>query len=340
VAVARAYTSVYLGLTHRFARGVGLADHALYTLSVQYLNRDLFVKALVERHSLLPTLASAVRDTVAVAQSSSLTPLQHAERAAARARKADAKLERRGTVGLGSIFGSRARAAAAEEEEEEEAALDESSSDEDDGEVEAALEALADGHDPSRRWVPTSEAATTAARVAGQKASFGGLLQCDHPLLVHRRYSPALADLKCVLNVGDMARRFCVDPPSDHDDAEDEADSGGALSSDLGAGKRRLRRRRQRDCLGAWCEALALAQGMHPEMRRARGPHVEFESRSWMHAFNLNISLTSAFDFMTAWLKKATQIQDQAFAVLFLDSTALLGVSVCYEHTRLRPSIT
>jgi hypothetical protein len=159
---------------------------------------------------------------------------------------------------------------------------------------------------------------------------------------VHRRYSPALADLKCVLNVGDMARRFCVDPPSDHDDAEDEADGGGALSSDLGDGKRRLRRRRQRDCLGAWCEALALAQGMHPEMRRSRGPHVEFESRSWMHAFNLNISLTSAFDFMTAWLKKATQIQDQAFAVLLScwECLFVMSIRACAQASHNAPSFS
>jgi hypothetical protein len=39
-----------------------------------------------------------------------------------------------------------------------------------------------------------------------------------------------------------------------------------------------------------------------------------------MHAFNLNISLTSAFDFMTAWLKKSTQLQDQGYAVRHFDA--------------------
>ena len=60
VTIAEAYTAVYPALTHRFARGVGLADHALYTLSVQFLNRDQFVDALVDHHALLPTLAHAV----------------------------------------------------------------------------------------------------------------------------------------------------------------------------------------------------------------------------------------------------------------------------------------
>lgn len=38
---------------------------------------------------------------------------------------------------------------------------------------------------------------------------------------------------------------------------------------------RRLRRRRQRDCLKLFCSALALIQGMDPLTRRAAGPHVE-----------------------------------------------------------------
>jgi len=316
VAIARAYTSVYLGLTYRFARGIGNAEHALYTLSVQFLNRDLFVHELVEEYALLPNLADAVRDTIAVAQAPYMTPTQQTEKASGRARRAQARDRRlqprvrtasssasssslsfasfaSGTA-LGSLFGSRltrsdpARVGPSEmaQEEDEEEGDDDCSSEEDDGEEEAALEALADGYDPTRRWRPKvkalkkvssfSSSLSLASRQEGanDKGKQIQQLHCEHPLLVHRRYSPVLGDLKCVLNVSDMARRFCVDPPSDYhhhhggvDDADEEDLSGGALSLAAGgSGKRRLRRRRQRDCLGAWCDALAMAERMHPEV--------------------------------------------------------------------------
>ena len=310
---------MYLGLTHRFARGIGNADHALYTLSVQFLNRDQFVDELVEEYALLPNLADAARDTVAVAQAPYLTPAQQTEKANERVRRAEARGMRREArarslsssvvsssassfvsfasgTSLGSLFGRRTtrndpvRVGPLEMAQEEgNDVADECSSEEDDGEEEAALEALADGYDPTRRWRPKVKAVRKVSMSSSLSLSLSSSSQgvaavhkerqqlyCEHPLLVHRRYSPVLADLKCVLNVGDMARRFCVDPPSDSyhchaGDVMDEDDigsgSGGALTvAEGGGGTRRLRRRRQRDCLGAWCDALAMAERMHPEV--------------------------------------------------------------------------
>ena len=41
-----------------------MADSSLYTLSVQFLNRATFVTDLVEKHSLLPKLATSLRDAL------------------------------------------------------------------------------------------------------------------------------------------------------------------------------------------------------------------------------------------------------------------------------------
>ena len=37
---------------------------------------------------------------------------------------------------------------------------------------------------------------------------------------------------------------------------------------------------------------------MDPQTRRVGGAHVEYETRDWMYAFNVNISFSSVFDFI------------------------------------------
>lgn len=105
------------------------------------------------------------------------------------------------------------------------------------------------------------EATADAGQVTVSSPELRSALSCGHPILQHRRYSPMIADLKCVLNVPGVARRFCVDPPHD-------------VEVDLEL-DRRLRRRRQRDCFGLWTQALSSIQGMDPLTRRVAGAHVE-----------------------------------------------------------------
>jgi hypothetical protein len=46
--IAQSYASTYLKVSDDFGHGVGVAEHSLYTLSVQFLNRSSFVNDLVE----------------------------------------------------------------------------------------------------------------------------------------------------------------------------------------------------------------------------------------------------------------------------------------------------
>ncbi len=94
-------------------------------------------------------------------------------------------------------------------------------------------------------------------------------LNPNHFVLTHRRYSPCISDLKCVLNVKGMPRLF--------------ASHSGTFLKD-------------------WIAALALGQSMDPQFWRdySQG-HVETELRGWVGAFNASISLGSLFERLLSW---------------------------------------
>jgi len=98
-------------------------------------------------------------------------------------------------------------------------------------------------------------------------AANGRRLDPEHFALSYRRYSPAVSDLKCVLNVPGMAR---------------VAVSGSFLDD--------------------WMKGLSFAQMMDPQVWRHRSlGHVEEESRGWVGAFNGSISLGSLFERLLGW---------------------------------------
>ncbi|KAL3922278.1 MAG: hypothetical protein SGILL_002291 [Bacillariaceae sp.] len=94
-------------------------------------------------------------------------------------------------------------------------------------------------------------------------------LDPNHFVLTHRRYSPCISDLKCVLNVKGMPRLF--------------ASKSGSFLKD-------------------WVASLALGQMMDSQIWRdwTEG-HVELESRGWVGAFNASISLGSLFERLLSW---------------------------------------
>ena len=94
-------------------------------------------------------------------------------------------------------------------------------------------------------------------------------LDPNHFVLTHRRYSPCISDLKCVLNVKGMPRLF--------------ASQSGTFLRD-------------------WIAALGLGQLMDPQVWRDDSQeHVEVELRGWVGAFNASISLGSLFERLLSW---------------------------------------
>ena len=110
--------------------------------------------------------------------------------------------------------------------------------------------------------------------VASQSDRLRGRLNPQHPVLSHRRYSPCISDLKCVLNVKGMPRIFACEGAS---------------------------------FLNDWVSALSLAQFMDPHAWRHWSlGHVETESRGWVSAFNASISLGSIFERLLGWQDEET----------------------------------
>ena len=94
-------------------------------------------------------------------------------------------------------------------------------------------------------------------------------LNPNHFVMMNRRYSPCISDLKCVLNVKGMPRLF--------------ASKSGCFLKD-------------------WIAALGLGQMMDSQVWRdwTQG-HVEVEHRGWVGAFNASISLGSLFERLLSW---------------------------------------
>lgn len=106
-------------------------------------------------------------------------------------------------------------------------------------------------------------------QVASRSQYLNGRLNPNHFVLTHRRYSPCISDLKCVLNVKGMARVIAC--------------RGGTFLLD-------------------WVSALSLAQFMDPQTwRHWDHGHIEEESRGWVGAFNASISLGSLFERLLGW---------------------------------------
>ena len=105
--------------------------------------------------------------------------------------------------------------------------------------------------------------------VACRSKPLNSRLDPNHYVLTHRRYSPCISDLKCVLNVKGMPRLFAA--------------KGGTFLWD-------------------WIDTLSISQQMDPQHWRTwfQG-HVEDESRGWVGAFNASISLGSLFERLLGW---------------------------------------
>ncbi len=194
--IALAYARTLIPVTKDYAKGIGRADSCLNCLSVQFMNRKLFVDYLIEERGqqnsdFLADLCNSILITLCPALKF-------------------AKLE------------------------------------------------LEDG--------------TTTKLEGFHDSPWGGSeMDQNHPVLSCRRYHPAVADLRCILNVEDVPRQFVT------------------------------------ICFPQWMSILRVLQNIGGQRRvpRARG-HVPFTSRDWIHVWNICTSICMQFEQALSWMRDAS----------------------------------
>lgn len=188
--LAAAYCDTYRTVTAKYARGMGVMERSGYTLSVQFLNRVTYVVDLVQGRDLLGKLGKSLLETLLVA----------------RADKAPIG----GSHGPFTSWGQRARQAHTDQGMMflmRTATLQDggggdggfSTAAGPPGGVLADLDSMVTG---------SSSGAALSAAAAARRAAAVRRLNPNHFVLTHRRYSPCISDLKCVLNVKGMPRLF------------------------------------------------------------------------------------------------------------------------------------
>eukprot|EP00953_Heterococcus_sp_UTEX-ZZ885_P020569 11505-Heterococcus_DN1.PRE.1 len=95
---------------------------------------------------------------------------------------------------------------------------------------------------------------------AFRSATAVALNNLSEKVLQYRRYLPVVADLKCVLNIQGVPLKFA------------------------------------QQCYSDWVDVLTMMQGMDGHRQQLGSQHVEYESRTWMHAFNIGISISTMYD--------------------------------------------
>ena len=73
LSLAIAYAQGYRSFSHAYARGFGTSDNSIFTLSVQFLNRELFVSEIVRDHNFFFEIMSAIEGMLFMAYKDALT---------------------------------------------------------------------------------------------------------------------------------------------------------------------------------------------------------------------------------------------------------------------------
>ncbi len=232
--IAMAYSVTLLRVARDFAKGIGRAESCLNCLSVQFINRKVFVDSLIEKRRRKPGFLSDLCFSVLL----TLRP----------AMKRTLKSE--------------------------------------DGKLKGFLDSP---------WGASE-------------------LDPSSPVLRSRRYHPALTDLRCIMNVDDVPRRFIT------------------------------------DCLPFWLATLRVLNNVGGQRRvpRACG-HVTFMSRDWINVWNICSSICMLFERVLCWMSN----ESAAYSVDGLESSTSLFCTILslfeeiHSHqeetlqrrARLRPSL-
>jgi hypothetical protein len=90
-------------------------------------------------------------------------------------------------------------------------------------------------------------------------------------IILYRRYTQIVGDLKIVFTIKDVSRLFCA------------------------------------TCFDTWLQILYNLQYIH-EQKQSLLYHVQYESREWIYAFNLYLSIASLFEYIVNWFEYDTSI--------------------------------
>lgn len=243
-ALAVAYCNTYRTVFKEYARGVGVVERSSFTLSVQFLNRVTYVESLVRERNLLARLSKSLLETMTSASfvpGSLGSPPPAGASADTIVQLSTLHTERSNLAAvLTALFGSFSF------DGDEQFVLMEL-----DNELDNLMSDLGrhssgggDSRYHGRSSIPriaeenpeqSSQQVTLQSLIKRTQALVNPTLNPTHPFLLHRRYSPCISDLKCVLNVKGMARIFlsfpCAaaaagdgdDQPSTNSESDDNA---------------------------------------------------------------------------------------------------------------------
>jgi len=249
-ALANAYVDTYAAVTSEFAHGIGIFDKSSYTLSVQFLNRVTYVEDLVKERDLLGCLVRSLFRTMSVASKKNAGLMN------------DSSMQRCSSTSPSWT-------------------------------INMIHHAIDDFINPLGARSP-SQWRSLFARDEGREEQYDSnnitatrlntTLDPLHHILFHRRYSPCVSDLKCVLNVPGVSRLFSALP-----NTKFEEDSQASPYN--------------KPCLlDAWINLLSICQNMDRQRwRREEEGHIEQEPRDWVGAFNADIAIGSLFERLLAW---------------------------------------
>lgn len=224
--LAVAYCETYRAVAKEYARGVGVVERSSFTLSVQFLNRTTYVEALVRDRNLLSKLSQSLLETISTASFSPGAPGAPTPAGASPdtiVQLSSLRTEPSNIAAvLMALFGSFSF------DRDDQFVLMELDSELDNlmydfggnvtggdsryhGRVRTSIPRITED---SAEQTPSSQI-TVDSLIKRTQALVNPTLNPTHQYLQHRRYSPCISDLKCVLNVKGMSRIFLSLPTAD-----------------------------------------------------------------------------------------------------------------------------
>ena len=219
-------SDTYRDVTKEYSRGVGVVERSSFTLSVQFLNRVTYVENLVKDRNLLSKLSRSLLESMRIASfipgsPGSPTPAGASHDTVTQLSSLRTESSDFSAV-LMALFGSFSFG------EDEQFVLTEI-----DNELDSIVNDLrgdvngGDSRYHGRSAVTTENTTnqppglTVESLIKRTQTFVNPTLNPMHPFLQHRRYSPCISDLKCVLNVqkGGMSRIFLSLPNTDCPDS-------------------------------------------------------------------------------------------------------------------------